>query len=268
MTIVNMTRDERILASGRTADVLAYGGGATHVLKLFKAERGRGVAEHEHRIAHAVYASGADAPKPGALITVGDRSGLVYQRIFGDTMLTVLSRQPWRIIGFARLMARLHADIHQRSPIGLPPYREVIAEHLARAGTRDAKLRETALADLAALSGEAQLCHGDFHPDNIMLTPERAVVIDWNDAYAGHPLSDVARTSLLLRGSAPARMTPGLRAMLATKRMFHGIYLARYLQLTGYRVPDLKPYARISAIARLADDIPGERAAMLREIAL
>jgi aminoglycoside phosphotransferase (APT) family kinase protein len=268
VTIVSMARDMQILASGRTADVYVCGDDAAQVLKLFKPAMGRGAAEHEHRIAHAVFACGATAPKPGALITEGDRTGLIYQRIIGRTLLSVLPRQPWRIVSFARLMARLHAATHQCTPTGLPGFREVITARLSRTGSDDASLCRRGLAELATLPEGASLCHGDFHPDNIMLGPGGAVVIDWNDAYAGHPLSDVARTSWLLRGSPPVRLTAGLRAVLAVRKIFHAVYLAHYLQLSGFRVPALRPFARVSAIARLADNIPGERTLLLREIAL
>lgn len=46
---------------------------------------------------------------------------------------------------------------------------------------------------------EESLCHGDFHPENIMVEKEGNYrVIDWIDAYNGPPLSDVARTYYLL----------------------------------------------------------------------
>lgn len=268
MTIVSMAHDAQLLASGRTADVYSYGDGASQVLKLFKPQGGRGAAEHEHRIAHAVFACGANTPEPGTLVEVGGRVGMVYQRIAGRTLLSIMQRRPWRIVPFARLMAELHVEMHRRTPTGLPSYREVIAERLTRIRELDAGLRESALLKLDALPGGAQLCHGDFHPDNIMLTPERAMVIDWNDAYAGPPLSDVARTSLLLRSSPPTNPTPGLRVLLAVRRIFHDVYLKRYLKLTGLQEAQLRPFARVSAIARLADGIPGEREVLLREIGL
>lgn len=263
-----MARNLQLLASGRTADVYALPDDTSHVLKLFKPVMGRGAAEHEHRIAHAVFASGAAAPKPGALITEGERHGLIYERIAGRTMLNALTQQPWRVVTHARLMARMHADVHRCVASGLPDFREVIAARLARAQPEDIALCERARAELATLPAGARLCHGDFHPDNIMLWPGGAMVIDWNDAYIGHPLSDVARTSWLLRGSPPAQITPTLRVVLALRNIFHGIYLSHYLRLTGHHRQAIKPFARISAIARLADAIPGERTLLLREIAL
>ena len=39
------------------------------------------------------------------------------------------------------------------------------------------------------------LCHGDFHPFNVMLSPRGPIVIDWNNAHIGNPLEDVALLS-------------------------------------------------------------------------
>lgn len=41
---------------------------------------------------------------------------------------------------------------------------------------------------------DARLLHGDFHPANVLLSPQGPVVIDWTNAHAGEPAFDVALT--------------------------------------------------------------------------
>jgi len=63
------------------------------------------------------------------------------------------------------------------------------------------------LHHLAQLPIANTVCHGDFHPDNIMLTPTGPIVIDWIDATQGHPAADI--TAWLLPNTA-AHISEGL----------------------------------------------------------
>jgi thiamine kinase-like enzyme len=48
-------------------------------------------------------------------------------------------------------------------------------------------LREKALSYLAALPDDKKICHGDFHPGNVLITDKGAIVIDWMTASSGNP---------------------------------------------------------------------------------
>ncbi len=84
------------------------------------------------------------------------------------------------------------------------------------------RTRKHAIAQHAAgLPDGDQVCHGDFHPDNIMLTPAGPRVIDWNNATSGNPLADIAWTSLILRmGEAPPGSEAGMAALLQARHGF------------------------------------------------
>jgi aminoglycoside phosphotransferase (APT) family kinase protein len=53
--------------------------------------------------------------------------------------------------------------------------------------------KSTILASLGELPNGNVICHGDFHPKNVLITTEGPVIIDWADATLGHPLADVDR---------------------------------------------------------------------------
>jgi aminoglycoside phosphotransferase (APT) family kinase protein len=52
------------------------------------------------------------------------------------------------------------------------------------------------------MGGPAVVCHGDFHPLNVMVDGERASVIDWTDAGLGPREADVSRTALVFHIAA------------------------------------------------------------------
>jgi aminoglycoside phosphotransferase (APT) family kinase protein len=67
-----------------------------------------------------------------------------------------------------------------------------------------AALEAVAALGPMAVGGEAVVCHGDFHPLNVVVDGTDAAVIDWTDAGLGPREADVARTLLLFRVAALA----------------------------------------------------------------
>ena len=77
-----------------------------------------------------------------------------------------------------------------------------------------AALRQAEELAPRALDGPPVVCHGDFHPLNVMVDGERASVIDWTDAGLGPREADVARTALIFHIAAVAANSAVERAVL------------------------------------------------------
>jgi aminoglycoside phosphotransferase (APT) family kinase protein len=76
------------------------------------------------------------------------------------------------------------------------------------------------------------LCHGDFHPGNVLVTPRGLVVIDWSSASHGDPIGDVACTSRLMRAASLPPWSPGYMHLLlgCLRHAMHRSYLKRYFR--------------------------------------
>jgi aminoglycoside phosphotransferase (APT) family kinase protein len=257
------------LAQGRTAQIHEWGG--AHVLKLFRAGYALASVEYEQRKARAAMACGARMPAVCGIVEVNGRFGLIYERVRGATMLECLRRQPWRLAALATQLAALHAEVHRHPaatpPAELPAFHEIMRDRIAQIGDA-AAWRERALRLVDESPHGAALCHGDFHPDNVMFTENGTVVIDWNDAYAGHPLSDVARTLLLLRTGTLANEKSITRSvLLGSRRLFSAVYLRHYCRITGLGGGALRKFGFVAAVARMREVHGAERAALTVEIA-
>src|SRR4030065_570068 len=87
------------------------------------------------------------------------------------------------------------------TPGNSQPYqRQRLVNKIHDASTLPDHLQTKALAELESMPDGDRLCHGDFHPGNILLSRPEPIVIDWIDASIGSPLADVARSSILARG--------------------------------------------------------------------
>jgi uncharacterized protein (TIGR02172 family) len=249
------------IAIGRTAEVYEWQEGA--ILKLYHEWCPPHWVENEAKVARAVVAAGIPTPAPLELLEVNGRRGIVYERVTGISMLQDLNARPWLIFHFARTLADLQARTHQLSISGLPSAKNGLAHAVRRAPHLEEELRERALDHLASLPDGEKVCHGDFHPGNVMMTAKGVVIIDWMTASAGNPWADVARTSMLLSigaKNAGKMLSPMVRLFI---RLYHQAYLDRYRSLIPDQDDELKKWSPVIAAARLDERIDGEHEALI-----
>ena len=257
-----------LISKGRTAEILQFGEG--RVLKLFFDRYPERYAVTEAQIGRLVYQSGAPVPRIYDLVTINGRHGIVYQHVIGETMLVHLKRQPWRLTALARLMAELHAALHQIVLPELNAQPARLSEQLAAAPGLTNFTCSHLLEKLERMqSGVQALCHGDFHPDNVILTATGPVIIDWLTATSGDPAADVARSRLLLEIGQPVhdQSLRGRLLIAAVRRLFVSRYLKHYCKLTGLSESRLKAWEPIVAAARLSEGIMPEEAVLRTKIA-
>ncbi len=253
--------ETNLIYRGRTAE--RYVWTEDTVLKLFVADFPASMIDREIAGTRAANAAGIPSPKLEDVVTVDGRRGLVLQRLRGHTLLTVLARDPARVAHYAGIFAELQSRVHSCHAIGLPPQREDLARHVARAGVV-ARVKGDALAVLEQLPDGDRLCHCDLHPGNVLMTDQGAYVFDWSFAARGDPASDAARTALLLRvADAP----PGAFTIAWVEReardRFYRAWLRRYRELQPAAAGTMWGWLLPAAVARLAENIPAERARLL-----
>jgi len=242
------------IAYGGTAEIYVWKEG--EVLKLFKDYMDLDSIEREARISRAVFASGLPVPAAGEIVRVNGRYGLVYEHLEGSSMLEKLAERPWRCIRSAQRMAELHAEMHAgATPVDLPSQRLKLVGKIGRAKALGTHLQSKAVAALEAMPEGDRLCHGDFHPGNILVTPSGERIIDWLDASCGNHLADVARTTILIRGGAETSQVPNamVRPFL---RLLHVVYVRHYFRLRPDRKDEYRRWLPIVAAARVSEEIP------------
>lgn len=254
-----------VVGEGRTAEVLAWGEG--RVLKLYREGFRREGAATEARVTRLVHEAGLAAPAvydgdgPDGLVDLEDRAGIVYERIDGVSMLREMAQRPWRLQSYCRTFARLHAQMHATRIPALPNQRSGILRSIDRAaGIAGADLAERARRRLRSLPDGDVVCHGDFHPDNVLMARRGPVIVDWEPVRSGAAAADVARTVILARyGGFPPGTPRGVRAVMAVaRRLFLRLYLRDYFAQTGMTWPEVRAWIGVMAVARLSDRIEEE----------
>jgi Ser/Thr protein kinase RdoA (MazF antagonist) len=250
------------LAVGRTAEVFAWD--EEHVIKLFPAGYSPASIEHEARIGRIAAEAQIGAPAIGSVLAVGDREGIVFRRARGVSMLQHMLRSPWRSGSLAHTLGRLHAAMHAVQRPQLPSQRSYLRHAIENAPALSPSLREAVLGRLASLPDGEAVCHGDFHPDNVIMSDGGPVVIDWVTAGRGNPDADVARSVLLLGLAEPVSTDPLQRRLIAVlRRLFLWGYLRGYRSLRPCPQAAITAWMPVIAAARLSEGIAEETSRLL-----
>jgi len=177
-----------------------------------------------------------------------------------------MNERPWTVFGHARALAGLQAKINQLSIASLSSGKDGLANAIRQAPHLKDDMRERVLKRLDTLPLGDKVCHGDFHPGNIMLTDGGPIVIDWMTVSEGNHLADFVRTSLLLTigpKGAGKLLNPAVRLIIS---LFHQAYARQYLQLIPDKNNEWEKWMPVISAARLNERIEPEREALIRMI--
>lgn len=173
-------------------------------------------------------------------------SDLVMEFAVGPTMLDVIGRRPWTIRAQAVTLARLHDLVHR-----------VTAADLAGLGL------PAPFAAVEADGGDV-LLHRDLHPQNVILTRNGPMIIDWEGAALGPAIADVAMTWVIIGFSnipgsrIRAVAAQGVQASLTQAFVRAAGPLDETWQQTAVRNRLADPNLLPSEVARLKKLVPSE----------
>lgn len=247
------------LFTGRTAQIYAGDADGT-VVKLYPADVPRSQAETELRNTVVAGVAGVSVPATGTVVTIDGRHGFSMELIPGTTLMSQLENGAVDVEVAARLLAKQHVAMTRHRAAGLPPQRLQLQKKLRDCTALSNEQRLALLATLDGLPDDDALCHGDFHPGNVIVQGDDVVVIDWVDASSGSALADLARSVVLFLGHQSGIPNgPELAAM----QLFHRTYVQSFLGGAGIRQAELSRWLPVVAAARLREDIPEQRAFLL-----
>jgi tRNA A-37 threonylcarbamoyl transferase component Bud32 len=242
------------LARGSRSVVHEWGSSA--VAKVPLASTPEGWIRFEAAYAATVSQSGLPVPRVLGIERLHGRDISIFERIDGPTMWDSLLSQPSSAESFGELLAELHHQVFAVAPlISLPAQRTRLVTKL-REASRRTHTELLQLIDMVPISSTpAVLCHGDFHPKNVMLTKAGPVIVDWFDACRGSAVGDIARSSLLLEGSqleSGEHLPGGSSSVIATLRAH---YLQRICSLQQTTAHEIERWRDVQQGARLSEGV-------------
>lgn len=113
--------------------------------------------------------------------------------------MKVIASKPWRVKKEAQRLAELHKSIQQKVDFKLPNCKTRLKDNISKTELLQDDVKTRLYKYIDELEEDNILCHGDFHPDNVLITKDGEIIIDWMTATQGNPLADIARTSVMFK---------------------------------------------------------------------
>jgi hypothetical protein len=238
----------RLLAAGQRAEVFEWG---PHVVKLCRSTGSKHVTFREAAIHAAVECLGLPVPAVWSVQQIDGRWGIVFDRLSGISFAELMRCDVAAIPRYLQILARLHTRIHAHPADQFSSLKGWLATNITRAMPLEEPRKQILLNRLRDMPDGDRLCHGDFHPMNVLGDAAQPIVIDWPNACRGDPAADVCRSYLILKLHADE---------IAES------YLDAYCRVSSVPRETILDWLPYIAAARLSEDVPGEQHHLLELI--
>jgi tRNA A-37 threonylcarbamoyl transferase component Bud32 len=256
--------ERKIVGQGRHSTVYEYQD--NQVLKMFPAGTGRQVAEDELSKSKLVKEYGVECPCAHRVIEYQGRYGILIDHVHGPNYLEWMLQHPSALNKLIALFVQEQHEIHMHKVPELPSVKDILWNKIRICESIAQNSKDLLFSKMKKLPEGEHLCHLDYHPENIVVSLDGPLVIDWADAGKGNYLADVAMTSVLLEiGTLPIGMSLDRSSLLDnTMDRFFANYIMEYMKMCGKGDEELLVWRAPVAAARLAEGIPEEKEALLR----
>lgn len=188
------TQGEKLLAV-RTGKTI-YRKGDT-VVKSFDRDYSKADILNEALNQARVEETGLNIPKVLEVAKIDGQWSIITEFIEGKTMQRLMEEQPEQKNAYLERFVALQMEVHSKTCPMLNLLTEKMHRKLDNAPF-DATTRYELQTLLRGMPKHNKVCHGDFNPSNIILTPDGLpYLLDWSHVTQGNASADVARSFLL-----------------------------------------------------------------------
>lgn len=241
-----------LVGIGNTARV--YRWGETEVIKIFYDQH---CAMYEAKNAEFINNLELRSPQYSGLIEYEGKMGIVYERIDGPTMLWHIEPTEGSISYNAKLMANLQYEIHNVENKIIPNLKSEITNKVNHSQEISNHDKHIIIDVLKSLPDGNTICHYDFHPDNIIISPNGPVIIDWMNLLIGSPEADVTRTAMMIQSHSLPPNAPSWLFHREYRELFNKEYITEYVKLADINDEFLEQWM-IPTLAARIDEMQGE----------
>lgn len=210
----------KLIGIGNTANV--YEWEEDKVLKLFHQGYPKEAIEKEYNNAVIIRDMNFLKPKAYDMISYGERMGIIYDKVEGETLLEWVMKSG-ELQKCALYMSNLHKEIMQNQTQDVLNYKNFLKYHMPK--TLPSDKHEELLKRIDRLADGNTLCHGDFHPGNILVSDGYAYVIDFMNICYGNHLYDIARTVYLVEFTPVPPEVEDKDMVMQFKKQLANLYL-------------------------------------------
>ena len=141
--------------------------------------------------------TGLNIPKLLGVNTVDGKWAILTEYVEGKTLAQLMAENPGKKDEYLAFFVDLQLQMHAMTCPLLNKLKDKMHNKISASGL-DATTRYDLHIRLDSMPNHNKICHGDFNPSNIVLTPDGTpYILDWSHATQGNASADAARTYLL-----------------------------------------------------------------------
>ena len=141
--------------------------------------------------------TGLNIPKIDEVTTFDGKWAIVSDFVEGKTLAQLMEENPDKQDEYLELFVDLQLEVQSKTCPLLGKLKDKMNRKISEADL-DATTRYELHTRLEGMPKHKKVCHGDFNPSNIIITPDGTpYILDWSHATQGNASADAARTYLL-----------------------------------------------------------------------
>lgn len=238
------------IAIGNTAKLYLY---EDKIVKVFKKHLPPSESIYEAKKQEFAYSLGLHVPKIVEVTDIQSQQAIIMEYVKGKTVGELLLNNIERAEHYINICVNVQKNIHavEIDTELLEPMSKKLHHQIEWVDHLNQTQKNTLLSRLDKMTYKPRLCHGDFHPFNLIMSDDKVYIIDWVDSSSGDIRADVYRTYLLF-----------------SQKSVHlaDMYLDIYCNNSGLSRNEIFQWAPIIAGARLSENVSSESTKRLKEI--
>lgn len=230
------------IAIGNTAKIYLCD---NKVVKVFKEHLPNTESLYEAKKQEYAYSCGLHVLKVLEVTEIEGRQAIIMEYVKGKTVGDLLMNNMELAEHYVNICVSVQQEMHAVVVDSnlLESMSEKLHRQIESVHSLDEKQKDKLVTKLDSMVFKPRLCHGDFHPFNLIMNNDNVNIIDWVDSSSGDIRADVYRTYLLYSQSS---------VELAE------MYLRIYCKNTGLSRDEVFGWAPIIAAARLSENVSSE----------
>lgn len=241
---------EKKLAEGKNNVVYQSGDLA---VKVFKDKYPKADVLNEALITAQVENTGLNIPKIKEVSVIDGKWAIAMDYIPGKTIEQLMKENPEKKHEYLEMLVDLQIDMHSKTCTILKKLKDKLYDRINGLDVIDAAKKYELLTRLDGAPKHNKLCHGDFTPQNVIISDKdgKPYIIDWNHATIGNASADIARSYLWLSLYMPD-IADDYMSLFCKKTDTDKVYVQKWLPVV--------------AAARLYNNIPEEKGLIMKWI--
>ena len=173
-------------------------------------------------------------PKLKEVVKLDDRWALVSEYAEGKSLEEMMIENPDKEDEYLELFVDIQLEILSKKVPLLNRIKDKFKRKLNGTSLIDETTKYELLQRLEGMKDHTKLCHGDFNPSNVIITPEgEHYIIDWSHATEGNASADSARTFLIFSMEGKTKLADKYLELFAKKSNIDKANIQRWIPIVA-----------------------------------